>query len=50
MEYVKPSYEIEVIEVGDLVLASLIEMKFFDTAEGPKAEMNMDYNNLFGLK
>ena len=50
MKYVKPSYEAEAVEAIDLILVSAVEVKYLDTPDGPKAEMNVDYNSLFGLK
>lgn len=50
MKYQKPFYEMESFEVEDVILTSAVEVKYFDTVDGPKAEMNVDYNSLFGLK
>lgn len=50
MKYVKPFYEKENIEACDTVLASPVQVKFFDTEDGKKAEMNVDYGFLFGNK
>ena len=50
MKYQKPFYEVERFEVEDIVLTSTVVVKYLDTPDGPKAEMNVDYNSLFGLK
>ena len=50
MKYVKPFYENESVVTVDVVLASVVQVKYYETDEGKKAEINVDYANLFGKK
>ena len=50
MKYTKPIYEKENITACDALLTSPVQIKYFDTPEGKKAEMAVDYDILFGTR
>ena len=50
MKYIKPVYEKENVDACDNILASPVQIKYFDTPEGKKAEMSVDYGTLFGTR